>query len=194
MRPAIFIDRDNTINKFVHQGIPGEPDTYNYLLSWDEFEFLPRAVEGMRFLFDEGLSLVVVSNQSCVNRGLIRYEEMEYIFEQMDHALGEKEVFLDAYYFCPHDPDGGLPCSCHKPRPGLFYAAAFDLDISLKHSWMIGDRVSDMQAAFSAGIAYDHIILVGERQPWEADAKTAGTIKLPTLYGAARYIVEAENK
>jgi D-glycero-D-manno-heptose 1,7-bisphosphate phosphatase len=193
MIKAVFFDRDNTINKFEHKGTPGKPETYNYLLSWDDFEFLPGVVDGMKLIFEEGLSLIVVSNQSCVDKGIVEYEEIAYIFEEMDAELGRQGVILDGYYFCPHDPDGELPCACHKPKPGLLYSAAFDNDICLEQSWMVGDRITDMKAAMNAGIARDHIILVGKRVPWEADAATAGVLKVPNLYQAALHIVEAES-
>jgi len=193
MRKAVFIDRDRTINKFKHEGTPDDPDSWNYILSWDEFEFLPGAVEGMKLLFDEGLSLFVFSNQSCVGKGLIEYEEMEYIFEKMDAELEKNGVLLDGWLFCPHDPEGDMPCSCRKPKPGMLYTAAFDFDICLAQSWAVGDRTSDGRAAFAAGLAREHIILIGERPSFEAPAKLAGMVELPDLYHAAEYIVGVEN-
>lgn len=189
MHRAVFLDRDRTINEFQHMGSPDDPDSWNYILSWEQFEFMPGAIEGLKHLSEiDGLRLIVVSNQSCVGRGLISDDDCAAIFEKMGDELYDMHgVMIDGYYFCPHDPDD--KCSCRKPKPGLFYHAAYMHDICLAKSWSVGDRFTDVQASMRAGIRRDRIVLVGDRPAFEYPAMTAGVLRAANLLGAAEYVI-----
>jgi D-glycero-D-manno-heptose 1,7-bisphosphate phosphatase len=72
-------------------------------------------------------------------------------------ALQGTEAHYDALYYCPHVPDGDMPCACRKPQPGLLLQAAFDLDLDLRRSFMVGDKRSDLEAGRACGC---HTVLV----------------------------------
>lgn len=144
-RAVVFLDRDGTINEDV-----------GYLVDPNEFRLLPRVAEGTKLLKEAGLKVIVVSNQSGVARGLFSEEVVREIDKKMQDELLNQGAFLDAIYFCPHHPDIGEPpyrqnCYCRKPKPGLFLRAAKIHRINLAHSYMVGDKLSDIEAGKRAG-------------------------------------------
>ena len=195
MNKAVFLDRDRTINEFEHKGVPEDPDSWNYILKWEDFKFIPEAVAGMKLLQKAGYKLIVVSNQSCVNRQGVDADsfDIENIFSKMEGELWFKEQIKASWYFCPHDPETES-CSCRKPEPGMIYAAAFQHDVDLAQSWMVGDRITDMQAGYGAGIR--KLILVGDRPSFESRRDSlsfVGARRVPHVLDAALYILNACN-
>ena len=146
---AIFIDRDGTINKYV-----------GFLRDLEQFELLEGVSEAIKTINQSGYLAVVVTNQPVIARGEVTYEGLHEIHNKMETLLGEDEAYLDGIYFCPHHPDSGyegeikelkFECECRKPKPGMLFKAAQDLNIDLEQSWMIGDGRNDIQAGKNAG-------------------------------------------
>lgn len=147
MRKAAFLDRDGVINK-----------DKAYVSRWEDFEFVPGAIEGMRLLQGAGYALVVATNQSGLARGYYSEAQYQTLTQQMLLALKQEGVELAGVYHCPHHPKGTVPelsisCGCRKPAPGLLVQAARELNLSLQDSLLIGDKPSDIQAARAAGVA-----------------------------------------
>ncbi len=145
LRPAVFVDRDGTLNREV-----------NYLTRPDELRLLPGAADAIARLRQAGYAVVVVTNQSAVARGLITEDDLESIHNELRRQLGCDRVELDGVYYCPHHPEHGaasyrMDCNCRKPRPGLLLRAASDLNLDLKRSVMVGDKLIDLQAGWNAG-------------------------------------------
>ncbi|HEX5287196.1 MAG TPA: D-glycero-beta-D-manno-heptose 1,7-bisphosphate 7-phosphatase [Polaromonas sp.] len=146
LRKAAFLDRDGVINldrAYVHK--------------WEEFEFVPGAVDAMRRLKQAGYALVVVTNQSGLARGMYTEEQYQTLTAHMRQALAEAGAEVDAVYHCPHHPKGKVPqlaveCDCRKPAPGMILRAARDLGLSLADSILVGDKSSDIEAARAAGV------------------------------------------
>jgi D-glycero-D-manno-heptose 1,7-bisphosphate phosphatase len=138
LRPAAFLDRDGTLIEDV--GFPRRPE-------------LVRLVDGaaaaLRGLAAAGMRLVVVSNQSGIGRGLITGEEARAVHERFIALLGAEEIVLDGAKYCPHPPEA--ECDCRKPRPGMILEAAENLQLDLGCSFMIGDKLSDVEAGERAG-------------------------------------------
>ncbi len=145
-RKAAFLDRDGVINydrAYVHR--------------WDQFEFLPGAIEAMRQLKQAGYALVVVTNQSGLARGYYSEKQYQELTEAMKQALTDSGVPVDAVYHCPHHPQGvvlnlSIDCDCRKPAPGMILRAELEMDLFLPDSLMIGDKPSDIEAALAAGV------------------------------------------
>ena len=140
-RPAVFLDRDGTINV--------RPPEHDYIRESRDFEWLTGALEGMAKLAGAGLPLVVVSNQRGISRGLVSETTLREIESQIQTALGAYGHQISAFRYCPHGLDE--QCECRKPRPGLLRAAADELQLDLRRSWMIGDSDTDVQAGQAAG-------------------------------------------
>ncbi len=138
-RPAIFLDRDGVINR----------NRSDYVKSWEEFAFLPGALQAIVQLADSPFYVIVVTNQSAIGRGIIRRQAVKAIHDRMVREVAHAGGRIDAIVFCPHEPQ--LGCSCRKPAPGMFQEAAARLAIDLPESIFIGDAQSDVLAARAAG-------------------------------------------
>jgi histidinol-phosphate phosphatase family protein len=107
------------------------------------------AMPGMREALDRlraaGIPLAVVSNQSGVGRGMITVDQVEAVNRRVQELLGPFEVWL----YCPHSPDDD--CECRKPKPKLIQDAALAMNVDLACCIVIGDKVSDVEAAETAG-------------------------------------------
>lgn len=139
MRPAIFLDRDGVINE-------NRPD---HVRTWDQVHFLPGVFDALRRLAASDYALVVVTNQSAVGRGLMTSQALQQINDGIVARVRAEGGRIDALYCCPHRPDEG--CACRKPKPGMLLQAAADLGIDLSRSFLVGDAVTDVEAALAAG-------------------------------------------
>lgn len=137
---CVFIDRDGVLNERIADG---------YVLAWHDFRFRPDAFAAMEALAKANLPVVVVSNQSCVGRGLLAQRDLEQIMERMRAHLEGRGTPLYAWYCCPHAPDAG--CDCRKPKPGMLRRSARESGFDLGRSYMIGDTDSDVAAGAAAG-------------------------------------------
>lgn len=144
MRRAVFLDRDGTINV-----------EKEYLYRIEDFEFVPGAEDAVRRLNDAGFMVVVVTNQSGVARGYYTEEDVETLHRYVAARLDAYGARVDAWFYCPHHPDGrgsyALPCDCRKPLPGMLREAAKRYDIDFAGSYMIGDKLADVEAGLAAG-------------------------------------------
>ena len=144
-RPAVFLDRDGTVNVEVH-----------YLSQPEQIELLPTVSETISMLNSRGIPVVIVTNQAGVARGYFPEHRLIAIHDHLRRILAEKNACIDGVYYCPHHPSAGLGeyrkvCDCRKPMPGMLKRAASELAIDLTRSLLIGDRESDLQAGSNAG-------------------------------------------
>ena len=140
MSQTVFLDRDGIINK----------KRENYVKNVDEFILLEDAPEAIRLLKEKKFLVIVVTNQSAINRGYLSHEGLDEIHQHMKNQLQKHGSFIDAIYYCPHRPEEN--CRCRKPQPDLLYQAMKDFSIVKNHSWLIGDSESDIEAAKRVGI------------------------------------------
>jgi len=144
-KPAVFLDRDGTINVDKH-----------YLHRVEDFEFIPGAVQAIKTLKNAGYSVIVVTNQSGVARDYFSLDDVARLHEHIQKQLAAAGTGIDAFYVCPHHPEEGQGeylknCDCRKGRPGLLLQASVDLGIDLQKSFMIGDKLADIEAGENAG-------------------------------------------
>ena len=153
-RPAVFVDRDNTLIED-----PG------YISRPDQVRLLAGTAESVARLRAAGYPVVVVSNQSGVARGYFTEDDLTAVHRRMQQLLGEQNAGVDAIYYCPfldgeeatverYRRDSHL----RKPKPGLLLMAADEINLDLSKSWMVGDSVKDVQAGRAAGC---RTILIG---------------------------------
>ena len=141
MKRGAFLDRDGVINR--------KADGENYITCWEDFQFLPEVAYGIKLLNRAGWSVIVISNQRCVAKGLLSIETLEAMHRRMSEELGAAGAKVDGIYYCPHEKDAS--CNCRKPEPGMLLAAAKEHQIDLRSSWMIGDSETDVEAGRRAG-------------------------------------------
>ena len=145
-RPAVFIDRDGTIN-----------EEMGYINHLSRFILLDGVCEALRLLNKKNYLAIVVTNQSGVARGYFSIELFHRITEYMNGLLKKGDAYLDATLFCPHHPDAVIPaykmqCDCRKPKTGLLREALARFDIDMDRSYVIGDRCIDMEFASGCGL------------------------------------------
>jgi len=138
-RKAIFLDRDGVINK----------KRNDHVKSVNELEILPLVGNAIKKFNQHNFLVIIVTNQSAINRGLTTDEKVHQIHKKIEYKIEKDDAIIDAIYICPHKPDE--LCSCRKPKPGLLLKAITELNIDTKFSWMIGDSNSDIQAGDSVG-------------------------------------------
>lgn len=154
--PAIFLDRDGTINA-----------DHGYVYEIDDFQFIDGVIEAMQELKTMGFALIVVTNQSGIARGKFTEDQFMRLTEWMDWSLADRDVELDGIYFCPHHPDAGegeyrQDCDCRKPKPGMLLDAQKSLDIDMAASYIVGDKAADMQAGQAAGVGTKVLVRTGK--------------------------------
>ena len=138
LQPAVFLDRDGTINQ----------DT-GYIDSPERLFIIDGAASAIKRLNSKGFRVVVITNQSGVGRGYFTKEAADSVNKKLEEVLKREGAHLDGIYYCPHHPDDN--CECRKPRIGLLEKAKNDLAIDFKKSYVIGDKVSDIEIAQGIG-------------------------------------------
>jgi D-glycero-D-manno-heptose 1,7-bisphosphate phosphatase len=184
MPAAVFLDRDGVINE----------NRDDYVQSWEEVRFLPGVWEALGRLSLMPFLVVIVSNQSPIGRGILSQEQVEGINRQIVAEIEAHGGRIDAVYYCPHHPEAG--CQCRKPRPGLLFQAAEDLDLDLASSYLVGDAVSDIEAALSAGCR-PILVLTGRGQEQEPLLQQQGYNRVPVkrdLEGAVALILDGQEQ
>jgi D-glycero-D-manno-heptose 1,7-bisphosphate phosphatase len=141
MRKALFLDRDGVINKEI-----------NYLHTIEKFEFIPEIFDICRFYSQNRFLIFVVTNQAGIARGYYSVDDVFKLNEWMVAQFQAQGIPIEKIYFCPHHPDITGPCSCRKPNPGMILTAAKEFEINLSKSILIGDKESDIEAGYNAGI------------------------------------------
>ena len=182
-RKAAFIDRDGVLNEeraFVHR--------------IEDFTFVPGAVAALQALQSAEYALVVITNQSGIARGLYSEEQYLALTAHMRENLQASGVRLDAVEYCPHLADAPLEryrvdCECRKPRPGMLRRAIAALDIDPATSFLVGDRISDIEAGRAAGIGRCFLVRTGYPLPDQASARADGVYD--DLLACARAVIMA---
>ena len=135
---AVFLDRDGTI--IVDK---------DYLADPFEIELIAGTVAALQKLQSHGYKLIVVSNQSGVARGKFTTDSVENVNRSLSELLAQKNVMIDAFYYCPHYvkgivPEYAVPCQCRKPAVGMVEEAIHQMHINPRISYVIGDKLSDV--------------------------------------------------
>ena len=145
-KSALFLDRDGVINV-----------DHGYVHRKEDFVFVDGIFDLTKQAADKDFRIVIITNQSGIGRGLYSEEQFLELSDWLAEKFRSAGVIGLETYFCPHHPEMAINeyrvfCDCRKPRPGLLFKAAEDLQIDLNSSIFIGDSDTDMEAAYSAGV------------------------------------------
>ena len=135
----IILDRDGVINQ----------DSKDYIKSVEEWQSIPGSLQAISRLCQNGYRVVVVSNQAGLARNKLNIVSLNEIHRKLLDHLAQYGGTIDAFFFCPHDPKKG--CDCRKPKTGLLDQISERLHIPLTDVPMVGDKLSDIEAALAAG-------------------------------------------
>lgn len=146
MNRAVFLDRDGVITQ--------EPPHYAHELS--QLKLIPKSADAIRLLNENGFVVIVASNQAGIAHGYYREEDAILFHQAMKENLAKESAYIDAIYYCPHHPEAKIEryrvdCNCRKPKPGMLTRAEKELNIDLKQSFIVGDKLSDIEAGKRAG-------------------------------------------
>ena len=165
---AMFLDRDGVIVEEV-----------NYLDHLSQLRLIPRAAQAIRCLNERSIPVIVVTNQAGVARGYYPESRVAQIHAALNDMLQPQQARIDRFYYCPHHPAAGqmpyrVACECRKPNPGMLLRAASDCKLDLSSCWLVGDKVSDLQAGQRAG-CHNILVLTGYGatvwQRWRLDCQ-----------------------
>ena len=146
---TVFLDRDGVINC----------DSPDYIKSWAEFRFISGSRKAIARLTRAGITVIVITNQSAVNRGMVSLETLEQMHDRMCRAVVASGGRIAEIFFCPHRPGEG--CACRKPEPGLILAAQNRHGIDLSKAVMVGDSAKDIHAGRTAGCGMTVLVRTG---------------------------------
>lgn len=155
MKKAIFLDRDGTLNI-----------DHGYVHEIDNFQFIDGSIEALKKLKEMDYLLVLVTNQSGIARGYFSEKQFLALTEWMDWSLADRGIDLDGIYYCPHHVNGlgeyKQDCDCRKPKSGMLLKAIKELNIDPTQSFMVGDKIEDLQAGIGAKVQYNILVKTGK--------------------------------
>jgi D-glycero-D-manno-heptose 1,7-bisphosphate phosphatase len=178
---VVFLDRDGVINF----------DSSNYIKSWSEFKFIPRSIEAIKELTLKGFNVIVITNQSVINRKMVSGKGLEHIHASMKNEVKSGAGLIKDIFFCPHIPEDD--CDCRKPRPGLIFNAQKAYSIDLKDAVMVGDSAKDIECARNAGCGNAVLVKTGNGARAEktlAEKKIFPDHIALDLYEAVQWLVD----
>ena len=145
MKPAVFLDRDGTLI-----------EERGYLDRIELLSVFPWTADALRLLKRAGYTLVVITNQSALARGIIDEAFLDEVHRELSARLARGGAEIDRYYHCPHLADAPVEryrqaCRCRKPGPGMIEQACREMDLDPAQSFMVGDRWLDVECGVAAG-------------------------------------------
>jgi D-alpha,beta-D-heptose 1,7-bisphosphate phosphatase (EC 3.1.3.-) len=181
MNKAVFLDRDGTINI-----------EKNYLYKVEDFVFIRGTVEAIKIFHNLGYIVIVITNQAGVARGYYTESDVKELHNYIDAELIKNGTYVDAYYYCPHHPEGiaveyAVECECRKPNTGMIEQAVKDFNINLKESFIIGDKEIDIQTGKNAGMKMSILVRSGHNIN---EANTEADEIYDDLLGFAQTIIQ----
>lgn len=141
MQPALFFDRDGVLNVDV-----------NYAYQPEQITWVEGALETVAAAKKAGYLTFVVTNQAGVARGLYSENDVRTLHIWMQGEFNKAGGTIDAFAYCPHHPEFSGTCLCRKPKPGMLLDLMNRFAVDKTRSFLVGDKESDVEAAFAAGI------------------------------------------
>ena len=161
-KKVVFLDRDGVINA----------DSPEYIKSWEEFSFLPGSVQALVDLTRAGYHLIVITNQSIIDRGMVPLPVLEEMHRRMCRAVEQAGGMIYDILFCPHRPEDR--CRCRKPEPGMILEAGRRHGIDLSSTVMIGDNAKDVLCGRNAGCGATILVRTGNGETARQELASAG--------------------
>jgi len=171
---TIFLDRDGVINHEV-----------GYLHKIEDFRFINGVFEACLYFQSLGYEIVVVTNQSGINRGYYNESDFQKVNSWMLDQFKHQGINILDVFFCPHGPDDC--CDCRKPKPGMLFKAKEKHKIDMNRSWIIGDKEADVKAANAAGINQTILVKSGH----DIDAKNSNATHILNSIKEAQSVIRS---
>ena len=179
MSRAVFLDRDGTLNVERH-----------YLHDPEALEIIPRTGPALRRLIDEGFELFIITNQSGIGRGHYTEEDMHAVNAKLAANMALDGVEFVKVYYASEAPDQDSPG--RKPSPKFLHDAATEFGVDLEGSFMVGDKIADLECGWNAGVKKSILVRTGygaELEKAEPEAVVAAAI-VDDVAGAVDWILD----
>jgi D-glycero-D-manno-heptose 1,7-bisphosphate phosphatase len=147
-RRAIFVDRDGTLIA-----------EKNYLHKPEDVEFVKGAILALKKAVDAGFVIIMITNQAGVGRGYFTMEDVERVHEHLGKEMAMDDVSFVKIYVAPEAP--GAPSRGRKPSPQFLFDARDEYDLDLSASYMIGDKLIDLECGWNAGVQKSILVRTG---------------------------------
>jgi D-glycero-D-manno-heptose 1,7-bisphosphate phosphatase len=179
MKRAVFLDRDGTLN-----------EEKVYLADPDKLVIFPGTGPALRRLMDAGFLLFIVTNQSGIGRGYYTLDDMHRVNARLCEVLARDGVRFEKIYFAPEAPD--QPSRGRKPSPQFLFDARDEFGVDLSQSYMIGDKLIDVEAGWNAGVKQSILVRTGYGAELERTSKEKLTqaVILTGLAAVQEWIIE----
>jgi D-glycero-D-manno-heptose 1,7-bisphosphate phosphatase len=150
MNKAFFLDKDGTLvdNSNYPKKIPTDKKLGLDFIPSDKL-LEDDVIEGLKYIQKKGYKLFIVSNQPWITKGHLDIKEVESIFQNLVEKLRLQGIFIEEYFYCPHQTSDN--CECKKPKPKMIFDAAKKYEINLDESYMVGDMDLDILTGQNAG-------------------------------------------
>ena len=168
---ALFLDRDGVINH-----------DFGYVFEQESFKFVDGIFEICKLAIDNEMKIVVITNQSGIGRGYFTEDEFLTLTTWMIAQFKRRNIKIDKVYYCPHLPSDG--CECRKPNTKLVDKAKIELQLDLENSFLIGDKISDIDLARNAGIG----VAIGIGVPTRGSTVNTNVFKVNDVRSAIKII------
>lgn len=172
-KKIIYLDRDGVIN-----------EDFGYVSQISNFKFVDGVFEACKTFIKLGYEIIIVTNQSGIGREYYSLEDFKTLTNFMLDEFRKQGINILKVYFCPHAPE--VNCECRKPKDGMILQSLNDFSIDLKNSWLIGDKISDIECAKNGNIA--NKILIDEEKVSNSEFFVA-----KNLFDSLKYI-KAKNE
>ena len=179
MNRAVFLDRDGVVN-----------EERNFLHRLEDVVILPGSAAALKRLAFAGFKLFIVSNQSGVGRGYFNLAEVEQVNGHITREFAREGVSFEKFYVAPEAPD--QPSRGRKPSPQFLFDARAEFSVNLAGSYMVGDKISDLECGWNAGVKQSILVRTGygTRTEREAAGKLDRAIVVDDLSAAAEWILK----
>lgn len=177
---TVFLDRDGVINQ----------DSSDYIKTESEFIFIPGSLDAISLLSRNGFDIIVITNQSMINRKISSISNLVAIFNKMIKGVEQSGGHITDIFFCPHQPQDN--CTCRKPLPGMIERAVTKYGIDLKTACMVGDSAKDIECAINAGCDKYLLVKTGNGQAAQETLSKKQIIPdfiAQDLFDAAQWII-----
>jgi D-glycero-D-manno-heptose 1,7-bisphosphate phosphatase len=181
MNRAVFLDRDGTLIA-----------EKNYLCRPEDVGIFPATPAGLKRLCDAGFMLFIISNQSGVGRGYFTLADVERVNEHLCRELARSGVRFGKIYIAPEKP--GEPGRGRKPSPQFLFDARDEFGLDLAQSYSIGDKLSDLECGWNAGVKKSILVRTGYGAELERESpdKISRAVVVDDVSGAADWILSCK--
>ena len=183
----IFMDRDGVINKD-----PGGWTEHSYVTRWEDFHFLPGALDALTLLKKSGFRVVIISNQAGVGRNLFSREDLDRVTVKMFSAINNHGGLIENIYYCVHKKEDN--CDCRKPKTGMLEDAIKLYEVKPQETYFVGDSIVDVEAGMKLGMETVFVLSgktsLEESRKWPVKADYV----FKDLLEAARWITAKEKR